>query len=104
MMRSKFDAELNLLSRELIRMGARCEEALSLVSRALASGDLTLAAQVSAVDGEIDRMERDIENLCLDLLMIAKYLERIGDHATNIAEWVVFSVTGIHDEHEGEEK
>ncbi|MBQ7802214.1 MAG: phosphate signaling complex protein PhoU [Oscillospiraceae bacterium] len=32
----------------------------------------------------------------LDLLMIAKYFERIGDHATNIAEWVVFSVTGTH--------
>ena len=33
---------------------------------------------------------------CLDLLMIAKYLERIGDHATNIAEWVEFSITGTH--------
>ena len=32
----------------------------------------------------------------LDLLMIAKYLERIGDHATNIAEWVEFSITGQH--------
>ena len=32
----------------------------------------------------------------LDLLMIAKYFERIGDHATNIAEWVIFSVTGVH--------
>ena len=32
----------------------------------------------------------------LDLLMIAKYFERIGDHAANIAEWVVFSVTGVH--------
>ena len=32
----------------------------------------------------------------LDLLMIAKYFERIGDHATNIAEWVLFSVTGVH--------
>ncbi len=32
----------------------------------------------------------------IDLLMIAKYFERIGDHATNIAEWVVFSVTGVH--------
>ena len=32
----------------------------------------------------------------LDLLMIAKYFERIGDHAANIAEWVVFSVTGTH--------
>lgn len=32
----------------------------------------------------------------LDLLMIAKYYERIGDHATNIAEWVIYSVTGVH--------
>ena len=32
----------------------------------------------------------------LDLLMIAKYYERIGDHATNIAEWVEFSITGVH--------
>ena len=32
----------------------------------------------------------------LDLLMISKYFERIGDHATNIAEWVIFSVTGTH--------
>ena len=32
----------------------------------------------------------------LDLLMIAKYFERIGDHAVNIAEWVVFAVTGVH--------
>ena len=32
----------------------------------------------------------------LDLLMIAKYFERIGDHAVNIAEWVLFSVTGVH--------
>ena len=33
-----------------------------------------------------------------DLLMIAKYFERIGDHATNIAEWVEFSITGVHAE------
>ena len=32
----------------------------------------------------------------LDLLMIAKYFERIGDHAVNIAEWVIFSITGVH--------
>ena len=34
--------------------------------------------------------------LALELLMIAKYLERIGDHATNVAEWVVYSITGAH--------
>ena len=33
----------------------------------------------------------------VDIVMIAKYLERIGDHATNIAEWVEFSVTGTHE-------
>ena len=32
-----------------------------------------------------------------DLLMVAKYLERIGDHACNIADWVIFSITGTHD-------
>ena len=39
---------------------------------------------------------REDGQYCLDLLMIAKYLERIGDHATNIAEWVAFSITGNH--------
>ena len=34
----------------------------------------------------------------LDLLMVSKYLERIGDHATNIAEWVIYSMTGAHKE------
>jgi phosphate transport system protein len=34
--------------------------------------------------------------ICLDMLMIAKYFERIGDHATNIAEWVFYSLTGFH--------
>ena len=37
----------------------------------------------------------DGEQAC-DLLMVAKYLERIGDHATNISEWVLFSITGEH--------
>ena len=32
-----------------------------------------------------------------DLLMVAKYFERIGDHATNIAEWVIYSITGEHE-------
>ena len=45
-----------------------------------------------------DAMTNDIQNkeTILDILMIAKYYERIGDHATNIAEWVEFAITGEH--------
>lgn len=74
--------------------------------------DLTLAENVikydDVVDGLFDEMKKVITKfikednrngeLALDLLMIAKYFERIGDHATNVAEWVSFSVTGVHKE------
>ena len=211
-MRSRFDEQLAQLHRELIEMGALCEEVIALSSQALTEGSSALAEKVAPLDHDIDRKERDIENLCLrlllqqqpvagdlrqisaalkmitdmerigdqaddiaeiilsrggrgldadetlrdmaratirmvsssvdayvkqdvdmaekviaaddvvdgyfdkikgqlieriaqgegdgeatlDLLMIAKYYERIGDHATNIAEWVEFSVTGVH--------
>ena len=42
------------------------------------------------------KQENGKEEFCLDMLMIAKYLERIADHATNIAEWVEYSLTGKH--------
>ena len=44
-------------------------------------------------------MQDDIDEpeSLVDVLMIAKYLERIGDHAENVAEWVVFSITGKHE-------
>ena len=74
--------------------------------------DLTLAEWVIQMDDGVDelfvcckdalieilREDRDAGALALDLLMIAKYLERIGDHAVNIAEWVVFAITGVHKE------
>ena len=46
----------------------------------------------------IQFINQDIQNgeYAMDMLMIAKYLERIGDHAVNIAEWVEFSITGTH--------
>lgn len=212
-MRNQFDEEMALLHRELIHMGALCEEAIALTVKAL-DGNRQLAARVPALESEIDQAERDIEALCLklllrqqpvagdlrqisaalkmitdlerigdqandiadiitameeidyedagplrkmaqsaidmvtssvdayvrqdmelarkvisfddaidngfqeakislvkwiaqrpdwgeyalDLLMVAKYFERIGDHAVNVAEWVVFSITGIHKE------
>ena len=74
--------------------------------------DILLAEQVvrddDTVDAYFDQVKHKlIEKIAaepsdgeyaLDLLMIAKYFERIGDHATNIAEWVIFSVTGVHKE------
>lgn len=213
-MRNRFDEQLGLLNKEMIEMGSMCEELISMVSKALIEGNLELAHQVKLEGASIDQMEREIESLCmklllqqqpvardlrqisaalkmitdmerigdqaediaeivtelnlhstaglehigqmakatigmvtgsvdayvkkdvamaesvlksddevdnyfsqmktaiieyitqnpqngefaLDLLMIAKYFERIGDHATNIAEWVIYSVTGQHEE------
>ena len=67
--------------------------------------DLNLAKEVAAYDDVVDTLFIKVKNelieliaegdvSCLDLLMIAKYLERIGDHAVNIAEWVEYSITG----------
>lgn len=74
--------------------------------------DLDLAKKVilddDVVDGYFEKVKETLIGLIadgdkdgaflLDLLMIAKYIERIGDHATNIAEWVVYSITGQHPE------
>ena len=211
-MRNLFDNQLNTLHRMLIEMGSACETAIDLAVKALLEGNTEIAHEAAAHDREINQMERDIETICLkmllqqqpvardlrqisaamkiitdmerigdqaedigeivpflngrtgqecedirlmaetaqqmvrsavdayvnpdmalvkkvlsmddivdnafdrtketlihmiadnkedgqyclDLLMIAKYLERIGDHATNIAEWVEFSITGMH--------
>ncbi len=213
-MRSRFDAQLAALNREMMEMGNLCVEVISLAANALIRGSGEFSSQIAPLDREIDQKERDIEALCLklllqqqpvardlrvisaalkmitdmarigkqaedigeiipflqektadehsrigemakatmkmvqssidayvshdtalaqqviayddivdayfdeikgslieaiaknpsqgeyalDLLMIAKYFERIGDHAVNIAQWVLFSVTGIHKE------
>ena len=100
-MRSRFDEQLAQLERELIEMGALCEESIALAAKSL--GDGSLARQVAPLDTEIDRKERDIESLCLRLLLqqqpVARDLrtissalkmisdmERIGDQAADIAE------------------
>ena len=212
-MRNRFDSQLEYLNELLTQMGELCEIAIENATTALETEDLSLAKKVIESDEEIDHQEKDIENLCLklllqqqpvardlrqisaalkmitdmerigdqtadiadivmstkfeenqsladirlmaeaaakmvhdsvsayvqknlelarrvmcaddtvdamfdkikqelvdfiskrestnadqaiDLIMIAKYLERIGDHATNIAEWVEFSITGTH--------
>jgi phosphate transport system protein len=102
-MRSKFDGQMTLLHRELTDMGAKCQEAIQLVAQALSSGDLSLVSRITSVDREIDQMERDIEGLCMRLLLqqqpVARDLrqisaalkmitdmERIGDQAEDIGE------------------
>lgn len=102
-MRNRFDEQLMQLNRELIEMGALCEEAISVASESLLNNDRQLAAKVGPLDSEIDRKERTIESLCLKLLLqqqpVAKDLrqisaalkmitdmERIGDQAEDIAE------------------
>ena len=70
-MRSRFDEQLALLNRELIEMGALCEEVIALSAQALTEGNAELAARVAPLDQEIDRKEREIESLCLKLLFAA---------------------------------
>ena len=73
---------------------------LSLAEWVIQNDDKVDELFVAAKDGLIELLRRDANAgvLALDLLMIAKYLERIGDHAVNIAEWVVFAITGVHKE------
>ena len=205
-MRNRFDRQMESLNSQLTHMGELCEVAISRAAMALRNGDSNQAMNVVEADQEIDHMEKDIERLCLrlllqqqpvardlrqisaalkmitdmerigdqasagmnetneipeidkmasavskmvhdsvasyvqrdlelarevieqddavdelfetvkrklmrlisagdedgstaiDLIMVSKYLERIGDHATNIAEWVEFSITGVHKE------
>ena len=109
-MRSRFDQQLALLNRELIEMGALCEEVIAAAAKALMEGDTALAARVISRAGEIDRKEREIESQCLKLLLqqqpVARDLrqisaalkmitdmERIGDQAEDIAE-IVRTVQG----------
>ena len=106
-MRNRFDEQLALLKKELIEMGALCEEVIAKASEALTRGDVALAATVAPLDGQIDQKEHDIEALCLRLLLqqqpVARDLrkisaalkmitdmERIGDQAEDIAEIVTF--------------
>ena len=77
---------------------------------AFVQGDLQLVQKVIRDDDAVDELflrvrqelvqalkdESGKPNAILDLLMIAKYFERIGDHAVNVAEWVEYSITGVH--------
>jgi len=102
-MRNQFDQQLEKLHEELIQMGATCEDAISAAAEALLRQDTTLADAAEEAERDLDRREREVENLCLKLLLqqqpvagdlrqisaalkMISDLERIGDQAADIAE------------------
>ena len=106
-MRNRFDEQLHTLNHELLEMGALIERAIRSATDALVKQDVEAALQAIAADKEVDQAERDIEALCLKLLLqqqpVARDLrlissalkmitdmERIGDQASDIAELVIY--------------
>ena len=107
-MRNKFDEQLHLLDEHLTNMGELCETAIAKATEALENGSVEQARKIIAEDEEIDQLEKDIERLCLKLLLqqqpVAKDLrrisaalkmitdmERIGDQTSDIAEIIISS-------------
>ena len=106
-MRNKFDEQLQRLHVELIQMGAACEDAISAAAEALLKGDESMVPAALEAERDLDRREREVENLCLKLLLqqqpvardlreisaalkMISDLERIGDQAADIAELVSY--------------
>ena len=106
-MRSRFDEQLKLLNKKMIEMGAECESIITLSTNALLEGNTVGARNAKKQGHKIDQMEREIESICLKLLLqqqpVAKDLrvisaalkmitdmERIGDQAEDIAEIIPF--------------
>ena len=106
-MRSRFDEQLSLLNRKMIEMGAECESIIALSAKSLLEGNVSDAHKAKEQGHTIDQMEREIESICLKLLLqqqpVAKDLrvisaalkmitdmERIGDQAEDIAEIIPF--------------
>ncbi len=105
-MRNRFDRQLLELNNQLIEMGSLIEQAIEMAISALVKQDVEKAEQAIRFDEEVDHQERDIEALCMKLLLqqqpVAKDLrlisaalkmitdmERIGDHAADISEMTI---------------
>ena len=106
-MRIKFDEQLALLNHELIAMGALCEEAIAITARSVMDNDRSLVGRVRELEYQIDQKEREIETLCLKLLLqqqpvasdlrlisaalkMITDMERIGDQALDISDTAGF--------------
>lgn len=104
-MRKKFDEQLAQLNDSLVFMGSQCEECISVVTAALLNNDAALAKRAKELEKEIDESEKNIQSLCLKLLLqqqpvasdlrrisaalkMITDMERIGDHGSDIAEMI----------------
>lgn len=114
-MRSRFDEQLSQLNTEMIRMGAQCENVIAMSAKALLEGDTALAAEVPELSARIDRCERDIEGMCLKLLLqqqpvagdlrvissalkMVTDMERIGHQSADIAEIITMAHIAASDD------
>jgi len=117
-MRNKFDQQLEMLHVELIKMGALCEDAVTASISALEKKDLKLLDKVFEAENEIDQQEREIERMCMKLLLqqqpvatdlrvissalkMITDMERVGDQAADIAEishFIIANGTEINDD------
>ena len=115
-MERHFHEQLETLKQQLIDMAMAVEEAIASAIEALIKRDNHMADQVMNRDEHINRMEIDIDEICLKLLALQQPmaidlrfvtsamklnndLERIGDHATNIGEEVIYMIEGIIPRH-----
>lgn len=101
---------INLDYGYLSEMTEDCVGMVSDCVKAFIDQDYALAEKVCKSDDKVDCAFRAMKrtllsliqhnpsagNAALDLMMVAKYLERVGDHATNIAEWTMYAITGVH--------
>lgn len=101
-MRTRFDEQLALLNRELTEMGSLCEESIAVAAKAFSEKDKHLCKKTIAINQEVRQLERDVESLCLRLLLqqqpvardlrqvsaalkMVTDLERISQQATDIS-------------------
>ena len=113
-MRNRFDRQLLELNNELIQMGSLIEKAIEMAIAAFVKQDVDRAKEAIKFDEEINRQEKDIENLCMKLLLqqqpVAKDLrlisaalkmitdmERIGDHAADISEMTILMADSTYE-------
>lgn len=97
-------------SEKIVKMTEVCQTMIREALDSFINKDLVLAEQVIATDDVVDELFDQVRtdigqairtstidpDYALFFMMVAKYLERIGDHAVNLGEWVIFSVTGEH--------